>query len=950
MTEKVDLIWREQPTFPATGQREAYRLNVLSPYLMDRLGQCRGGSVFMPCKLAPYMLTLAHRHPVNPIKQFAMPKIKRIYLSSHSHTDIGYTDHQDTVFRQHLGFIDDAIELGEATAHYPEASRYKWTCEVTSFVERYFQQRPAAQVDRFLELHRRGQMAVAGMQYHWTPMLSTAGMLRSLLPVRRLREDYGISISAAMQCDVNGASWLWADLLPAIDIHTLTMSINMHRGRRPEPDLNAFWWQGPGGGRLLSFNGPHYLYGIFRYGLSDMNFVDELLPPQLAKLEAREDYPYDFLYAQITHPARVDNGPPLPQMADFTRDWNAAGREPRLIFTTIDGFARMLHEDYGETLDVWSGDWADWWADGVGSSIYETSLNRQTEELLPLLDYLATQVADADLGLIEEAYHLVSLYDEHTWGGFSSIRRPHSPFTRASYNRKASFAYGGYGLTHELLADTGRKLARAVTGVTPEGEAWRRWGQYISADPAAAADNNHFLALNSCGWARHIRHPLPPDMGGAAPHGVLEQFLIGNYREEPPLIADTPAEMMIDLELPAFSYAVIAARAIDEAAPDCAVGEGRLENAWYRLQIDPQSGGLLSWYDKELDRELVKSDDLWRFGQYIYEWVDHPDDRRAIFALDFDREDFGVRHEETPFRRSGPSAVEIMPARQLPDRLELEARLGAKGAKSVKVRYSLPGHQKALHIDMLIDKTFQTLAEAVYVPFPLALDGGHSFHLDLNGLPLEPEREQLLGSCRDWYGIHRWAEAGDSAVSVTLAPLDSPLIQVGGITTGRWAHELDARQPTLVSWALHNHWDTNFKASQGEAILQRYRLTSSAAYDPAASSRFAIEAGLPPLILRVPGAELGASGVFMQADPEGACELQLKRAADGRGLIVHAYNLGEADVEQRLSFPALALESACVCDPVEVDGAPLASAAGGFTLSVPPRSVACARVIVADGA
>ncbi|MCY3978570.1 MAG: hypothetical protein OXG23_10765 [Chloroflexi bacterium] len=57
-----------------------------------------------------------------------MPKIKRIYLISHTHTDIGYTDHQDTVFRQHLGFIDDAIELGEATAHYPEEARYKWTC------------------------------------------------------------------------------------------------------------------------------------------------------------------------------------------------------------------------------------------------------------------------------------------------------------------------------------------------------------------------------------------------------------------------------------------------------------------------------------------------------------------------------------------------------------------------------------------------------------------------------------------------------------------------------------------------------------------------------------------------------------------------------------------------------------------------------------------------------
>jgi hypothetical protein len=31
-------------------------------------------------------------------------------------------------------------------------------------------------MDGFLELHRRGQMAVVTMQFHWTPMLSTAGM------------------------------------------------------------------------------------------------------------------------------------------------------------------------------------------------------------------------------------------------------------------------------------------------------------------------------------------------------------------------------------------------------------------------------------------------------------------------------------------------------------------------------------------------------------------------------------------------------------------------------------------------------------------------------------------------------------------------------------------------------------------------------------------------------
>ena len=345
------------------------------------------------------------------------------------------------------------------------------------------------------------------------------------------------------------------------------------------------------------------------------------------------------------------------------RDWNAADREPRLIFTTIDEFAKMLHDEYGDSLDTWSGDWADWWADGVGSSIYETSLNRQTEELLPLLDYLATQVDGADQDLIEESYHLVSLYDEHTWGAVTSILRPHSHFTRAQYNRKASFAYGGYGLTHELIAAAGRKLARYVTGVKPEGETWRRWGLYISSDQAESPENLHFLVLNACAWERRIRYPIPPDMGGARPYGVLEQFLIGDYREDPPLIADTPPGPMLDFTLPAFGHAALATNAIE--AGDCAIGEGTIENAWYRIKVDAASGGLLSWYDKQLERELVSTDSFWRFGQYVYEWVDHPEDRRAIFALDFDHEDFGFRHRDTPFRRSGPSQVEIMPAQSV---------------------------------------------------------------------------------------------------------------------------------------------------------------------------------------------------------------------------------------------------------------------------------------------
>jgi hypothetical protein len=898
-----------------------------------------------------------------------MPKIATIYLISHTHTDIGYTDHQDTVFRQHLEFIDRAVELGEETADYPPHERYKWTCEVTSFVERYLATRPPRQVDRFLALHRRGQMAVAAMQYHWTPMLSTAGMLRSLLPVLRLRRDYGLQITTAMQCDVNGAAWRWADLLPAAGIDSFTMSINMHRGRRPEPDLTAFWWQGPAGGRVLAYNGPHYLYGIFRYGLGDRATAHKLLPPALAALEARADYPYDFLYAQVTHPARVDNGPPLPDLAEFVRRWNAEGNTPQLAFVTVDEFTRVLHDRYGSQLPVWQGDWADWWADGVASSAYETSLNRATEELLPLLDLLATQTGALDPHLLEEAYHLVSLYDEHTWGGFASIRRPHSLFTRANFNRKASYAYGGYGLTHELLAAGGRQLARDLLQVPPEGDAWRRWGQYVAAEPSADPAAQRFLVANPSGWTRRIRWPLPPDMGGATPYAILEMFLVGNYRERPPLESPAPEGAVIDVELPPFGYAVVPYTQL-AISPATRAGEGVIENQWYKVTLDAATGAMRSWYDKELGRELLDQEGPWRGAQYVYEWIDHPDDRRALFALNFDREDFGVRHTDTPFRRSGPTQVELLPARVFAGGAAVEVRLQARGAKSVRVRYFLPDDEKALHVEMVIDKELVTRAEAVYLVFPFALEQP-TFHLDLNGVALEPETEQLPGSCRDWYGIQRWAEVGagggagaradarvgadadagtdagsgaaGSGVSITLVPLDAPLVQVGGITTGRWAHTLDTRAATLVSWALHNHWDTNFQASQGGEILLRYRLTSTRGYDPAASTRFAADHATPPLVVRVPGAEPRPGGQWLRVEPEGVAELHVKPAADGHGMIVHAINL--TAVERTLGLtPAVAPKAAWVCSPLEENGAALAIEQGGVALVLPPRGVACVRL------
>src|SRR6185437_2024799 len=166
-----------------------------------------------------------------------MGRIRTLYIVNHSHTDIGFTDYQEVCFRQHAEFIDQALDLIEATAHYPEEARYRWVCEVTGTLERYLRHASSAQLDRFRHWHQQGYIDIAGMQYNLTPLLDIEQMHRSLYPVRRLGDQYGLTVKTAMQCDVNGVSWLFANLLPAIGIEFLTLAINTFRGGAPRPLL-----------------------------------------------------------------------------------------------------------------------------------------------------------------------------------------------------------------------------------------------------------------------------------------------------------------------------------------------------------------------------------------------------------------------------------------------------------------------------------------------------------------------------------------------------------------------------------------------------------------------------------------------------------------------------------------------------------------------------------------
>lgn len=168
-----------------------------------------------------------------------MAKIETLYFVHHSHTDVGYTYDQPIVLDLHERFISTALELAECYASSDSDGAFRWTVENTYVLSRWLQHASPAQIDRFLAMEKAGRIEVTGMFANVTPLLDSDELIESFQLLRTLRNDYGITVTSAMNCDVNGENWPLVDLLHDLGIEGFTMAINTHFGGAPlnRPDV-----------------------------------------------------------------------------------------------------------------------------------------------------------------------------------------------------------------------------------------------------------------------------------------------------------------------------------------------------------------------------------------------------------------------------------------------------------------------------------------------------------------------------------------------------------------------------------------------------------------------------------------------------------------------------------------------------------------------------------------
>ena len=80
-------------------------------------------------------------------KTLSPPRKWTLYLFPHSHTDIGYTELQTRVFKNHVEYLDDVIEFCRDTDDYPDEAKFRWNIEVSWALQNYIRQ-PARRTGR----------------------------------------------------------------------------------------------------------------------------------------------------------------------------------------------------------------------------------------------------------------------------------------------------------------------------------------------------------------------------------------------------------------------------------------------------------------------------------------------------------------------------------------------------------------------------------------------------------------------------------------------------------------------------------------------------------------------------------------------------------------------------------------------------------------------------------
>lgn len=772
-----------------------------------------------------------------------------VYVIHHSHTDIGYTDRQEKIAQYHVDFIKQAIAASEtdALAERPAGTEFRWTCETFWAVEQFLREAGPEWKSRFDAALRRGDLELSATYLNMTELIGAELLTKRMAAAVAYGRGVGAAVDSAMTADINGFGWGYASCLANAGVQNLFTCIHTHHGMFPLGRKQIpFWWEAPGGERILVWNGEHYHVGndlglcpgaLHTYVVHDGRHVEYGSPEHDAialrriglylRMLEEEGHPYDFVPVMVSGES-TDNAPPNAAVFRFMREWNARyGDLVELRSATLHDFFQTVRQQPG-IIPVFRGDWPDWWSDGVASTAAATQSFLEAQRIAGIVDRLDPNGAVVDRSLRDRMEDNLMLYAEHTWGFRTSVKEPWNALTRQCLMRKESYAaeanraaFTALDLVTrqmgERLLAPGRPLRFRLVNPHPietetvvplSLEQWERQqiagGFTVSdvADGAVIPAQTGVLRLQDHTVFIPVKlRPLEQKEFAITPATAAAPFLASTVR---------PIEQSNwnnDLELFGCEMASTAA----------AVSCSSLETPYFRIAWREREG-IIEWLDRRTGRDLLASGRTEAAFTPVYEAtpVAPARDAKAFAQV---RKSMGRNRKGPDVRRDVGRLTAVRAVQSGPLFASVLLQYEVEGVGLYDVELTGYAGMPRVDVSVRMHKLSMWEPENMYIALPFFDDAEGQLHTAKTGALVRPGVDQLPGTLTDFYCVQDGIVWTGGSRSYAIAMPDTPLLQLGPLEYGKRALHAPQREGAeqgeprrMYVWALNNYWETNFKA------------------------------------------------------------------------------------------------------------------------------------------
>jgi alpha-mannosidase len=842
----------------------------------------------------------------------------------HAHLDIGYTDYQPKVAAVHDRNIDKLL------AYLPQHPDMDFSLDGSWIVQNYLGSRTTAAQKQFLDFVRQGRIGVP-VEYAnlLTGYASLEELIRSTDYTNSLHRSDGIPFDYANITDVPSQTWSYPSVLNALGIKYFAAAANSDRG----PILlygrwntkSPFWWEGPDGSKVLMAYTRQYSQMYFTCGLPpQMANCQQSIPTFLEQFQA-PDYKPDTV---LMYGSQFENTDLQLGESDFVHKWNAQYAYPKFVITTFPRYFQYIDHKYGSQLATVVGDGGPYWEDGFGSDAKFTAIDRNNQQRATSAEKLSTIAAFVDPNLapprklIASMWRNLILYAEHTFDSWNSIYSPKSDEAKRQLATKNEYVSAEQQDVDSLAERSLSDIAKDIH--MPSGT---------------------FVVFNTLSWQRSGLVSLDLDNG--------------NTIAEYPGLKPVPIEVLrkgngydrvrfLAADVPAMGFKCYKLVAQEGSAVPLAVEKPQqtdvMENAFYRVKVDPSTGAVSSIFDKQLNKELVDSTSPFKFDQYVYVSGGGNGETQIVYmqkslplaklTIDSSTDGHVVGLHKTPYGQV----------------LSLESK--DVHTSSIRTDIILFDREKKIEFVNHFNKEAVNDKEAVYFAFPVAVNQPDFTYEIQNGW-VDPSRDMLKGAGLEWFSVRHWVSVSNGNLSAAIVPVDAPLVTLGDINRGVWPEKFEPESSTVFSYALNNYWHTNYRAAQGGDFRFRYVFTSGAQLSPADLARLGRSAMTPLETDKIvdqdkyddPASPLTAAPTsFLQVSAQNVVVENWKAANDGQGSIVRLLEVGGEPANFRLTFPLFNVQRAWIANAVEENGRKIPPSGSFVDLSIKPHQILTVRI------